>query len=178
MLTLLYTTSGINQSILIPISLRPRTQSLTINNVNFNLDYQDGKYGWNESSERGADTFHPFKNESNAVYINMTCHIEWRGDDTHSYEYTADEDCTILVMAYHAGGNNPNISMSNFSVIAIEGEPLIRIEEKHQAIVGNEGSMEIQVAHVKINKNQVIKATMMANTRYAPMGFILYKLLN
>lgn len=108
----------------------------------------------------------------------MTCHIEWRGDDTHSYEYTADEDCTILVMAYHAGGNNPNISMSNFSVIAIKGEPLIRIEEKHQAIVGNEGSMEIQVAHVKINKNQVIKATMMASTRYAPMGFILYKLLN
>lgn len=37
------------------------TQSLTINNVNFNLDYQNGKYGWNESSERGADTFHPFK---------------------------------------------------------------------------------------------------------------------
>ena len=37
------------------------SQSLTINNVNFNLDYQNGKYGWNESSERGADTFHPFK---------------------------------------------------------------------------------------------------------------------
>ena len=36
-------------------------QSLTINNVNFNLDYQNGKYGWNESPERGADTFHPFK---------------------------------------------------------------------------------------------------------------------
>ena len=144
--------------------------------MNFNLDYQDGKYGWNESSERGADTFHPFKNESNAVYINMTCHIEWRGDDTHSYEYTADEDCNILIMAYHAGGNAPNISMSNFSVIAIEGEPLINIEEKHQAIAVGQASMEIQVAHVEIKKNQVIQATVAAATQYSPMGFIIFKL--
>ena len=41
--------------------INEQSQSLTINNVNFNLDYQNGKYGWNESSERGADTVHPFK---------------------------------------------------------------------------------------------------------------------
>ena len=147
-----------------------------MNDVRFHFDCQNGNYGWIESSERGADTFHPFKNESNAVYIDMTCHIEWRGDDTHSYEYPADEDCTVLLMAYHAGGNNPNISMSNLSVIAVEGDPLIRIEEKHQAIVAGEASMEIQCAHVKINKKQVIKATIKAGTQYSPMGFILYKL--
>ena len=46
---------------IIILVLQTTNQSLTINNVKFNLDYQDGKYGWNESEERGADTFHPFK---------------------------------------------------------------------------------------------------------------------
>ena len=32
--------------------------------MTFNLDYQDGQWGWNESSARGADTFHPFKSTS------------------------------------------------------------------------------------------------------------------
>lgn len=106
----------------------------------------------------------------------MSCHCKWKGSDTHSYEYTADEDCNILIMAYHAGGNAPNISMSNFSVIAIEGEPLINIEEKHQAIAVGQASMEIQVAHVEIKKNQVIQATVAAATQYSPMGFIIFKL--
>ena len=51
-------------------AIEQNTQSLTINNVNFNLDYQNGKYGWNESSERGADTFHPFTNLANLLWTN------------------------------------------------------------------------------------------------------------
>lgn len=30
------------------------------NSKPFIFDYQNGTYGWNESDERGADTFHPF----------------------------------------------------------------------------------------------------------------------
>ena len=30
------------------------------NGTGFIFDYHDGTYGWNESAERGADTFHPF----------------------------------------------------------------------------------------------------------------------
>jgi len=33
---------------------------LTANSKHFYFDYKDGKYGYNESSSRGADTFHPF----------------------------------------------------------------------------------------------------------------------
>lgn len=33
---------------------------LTANSKHFYFDYQNGKFGYNESSSRGADTFHPF----------------------------------------------------------------------------------------------------------------------
>lgn len=33
---------------------------LCVNNTDFIFDYQNGKYGYNTDSQRGADTFHPF----------------------------------------------------------------------------------------------------------------------
>lgn len=50
---------------------------LSSGNKKFIFDYQDGKYGYNESEERGADTFHPFKSSvslqnTNAVSNNGT----------------------------------------------------------------------------------------------------------
>lgn len=33
---------------------------LTYDTTKFYLDFKNGKWGWNESAERGADTFHPF----------------------------------------------------------------------------------------------------------------------
>ena len=36
--------------------------NLSANNNHFYFDYQNGKYGYNTSSSRGADTFHPFSN--------------------------------------------------------------------------------------------------------------------
>ena len=35
-------------------------------NKKFIFDCKDGQYGWNESEERGADTFHPFKSKLSA----------------------------------------------------------------------------------------------------------------
>lgn len=36
---------------------------LTANGVRIYLDYKDGKYGYNTSEQRGADTFNPFKSD-------------------------------------------------------------------------------------------------------------------
>lgn len=36
---------------------------LTANNKRIYMDYQGGKYGYNTSANRGADTFHPFKTD-------------------------------------------------------------------------------------------------------------------
>lgn len=41
-------------------AVKTLNSNLTANSNSFIFDYHDGVYGWNESAERGADTFHPF----------------------------------------------------------------------------------------------------------------------
>ena len=45
---------------LISSGLTQLNSSLTANGKEFYFDYQGGKFGYNESSARGAGTFHPF----------------------------------------------------------------------------------------------------------------------
>lgn len=42
-------------------NLGRQLRSAGASGTNFYFDYKNGKYGWNSSSARGADTFHPFK---------------------------------------------------------------------------------------------------------------------
>ena len=44
-----------------PKKYRTQYSKLEYENTHFYLDYQDEQWGWNETEERGADTFHPFK---------------------------------------------------------------------------------------------------------------------
>lgn len=41
-------------------NLRNQLRSAGTSGTNFYFDYKNGKYGWNSSAGRGADTFHPF----------------------------------------------------------------------------------------------------------------------
>ena len=43
---------------------------LTANNNRIYMDYQNGKYGYNTSANRGADTFHPFRGEAELIWTN------------------------------------------------------------------------------------------------------------
>lgn len=45
------------------LALKEVNSSLTANSKHFYFDYKNGKYGFNTSSSRGADTFVPFKGE-------------------------------------------------------------------------------------------------------------------
>ena len=54
--------------------------------TDFYFDYKDGKYGWNSSSARGANTFHPFKQpvvDTKTITAKTTTDL---GDD-HTYRY-------------------------------------------------------------------------------------------
>ena len=54
---------------------------LTINNTKFYFDYQNGKYGYNTSAGRGADTFHSFKGDM-SVYLPTSLQADyWAGVD-------------------------------------------------------------------------------------------------
>ena len=43
---------------------------LSVNGNKFVFDYQDGKWGFNTSEERGADTFHPFNSTNLSIFTN------------------------------------------------------------------------------------------------------------
>ena len=61
---------------------------VSTNNVKFYFDYQNGKYGYNTSSERGADTFSPFN--SGETNIEGLPDGYW-----HYYTYTASTKFVI-----------------------------------------------------------------------------------
>ena len=46
------------------------SNQLVVDNTKFYFDSHDGKYGYNTSAARGADTFHPFKNSELIVFSN------------------------------------------------------------------------------------------------------------
>lgn len=48
------------------------SESLTANGNGFYFDYQDGKYGFNTSASRGADTFSPFKSGGVVIKSDMS----------------------------------------------------------------------------------------------------------
>lgn len=55
---------------------------LVVNNDKFVFDYQDGKWGFNTSEERGADTFHPFNSTSLCLTQDT---LGYMGDTLPSY---------------------------------------------------------------------------------------------
>ncbi len=58
---------------------------LTANGTKIYMDYQGGKYGYNTSEGRGADTFHPFSEEQEQVEVKVVsgrCRGEYTGGGT------------------------------------------------------------------------------------------------
>ena len=55
----------------------------TTGNIKFYFDYQNGKYGFNTSSSRGADTFTPFK-QGGSVSIpwSLSAYVEVIGNSS------------------------------------------------------------------------------------------------
>ena len=54
---------------------------LTANGKRIYLDYKDGKYGYNTSATRGADTFSPFKSGEITEYTNLTTVLSVSGNN-------------------------------------------------------------------------------------------------
>ena len=92
----------------------PIDDYVSTNNVKFYFDYQDGSYGYNTSSTRGADTFSPFKKTLNFGVIAA-------GVNTLS-ELRTCIDYKNIYFVY--GGYTPNFStpsIPNYQVNYING---------------------------------------------------------
>lgn len=72
---------------------------LTANNKHFYFDYNDGKFGYNTSAERGADTFFPFKSQADvdAAYNAGIQEVKNNpskyglGDKVHTVRFTSQQ---------------------------------------------------------------------------------------
>ena len=82
---------------------------LTVNNQKFVFDYKDGKWGFNTSDERGADTFHPFN--STVIRMNPSVTSYTNTDITASTIYlkilkTTPSNITALPERYFYGNKS------------------------------------------------------------------------
>jgi len=95
------------------LSSKVDSSQLTANSKQFYFDYQNGSYGFNTSSSRGADTFSPFKKEAN--YIPYKTEFPWNLPTSFSCNIK-----DIVIIFYNGSGvstlDGGNLLYSDVSV--------------------------------------------------------------
>lgn len=77
---------------------------LTVNSNKFYFDYKDGKWGFNTSSNRGADTFHPFNSTSLLLRDSNTQDWDIEDDSVSLYlKSTTVSSQTALPINFYGG---------------------------------------------------------------------------
>ena len=75
------------------------TNQLKANSHDIYMDYKNGKYGYNTSSSRGADTFHPFS-DSTMLLSYMPTRMDYAGSNGSTSEWGgASESLSIIAPA-------------------------------------------------------------------------------
>lgn len=95
---------------------------VSTNNVKFYFDYQNGKYGWNSSSLRGADTFSPFRITPTDTYAfdSNTGDTVDLGED-HTYRYVNATN------VYNKGKSDNNIKITGASSYQSSGSISVKV---------------------------------------------------
>ena len=118
------TTGGLKAGAL---ALKEANGNLIANGQQFYFDEHDGQYGWNESSTRGADTFHPFKSifhtftrysfdtqglttnhASSTIPANSSCVVSIRLDTSHPSSLTFSDPTNIISIFLEHPSSNTN----------------------------------------------------------------------
>lgn len=97
-------------------------QSLTANNTRIYMDYHDGKYGYNTSASRGADTFHPFTDMTdiyNAVKAKGVTPASYSPEDivTAINAIVTDVKHQIYVRWWYRGTNDSGTTFGHESFV-------------------------------------------------------------
>lgn len=108
----------------------------------FYFDEQNGVYGYNTSSNRGADTFHPFKS------------AELQTLATNTTSYTADADYDAIIVSVFFSGNG---LVQNSITITKNGVTVSNIVfNKHANSQANEGQAGACAIVENVSENDVI----------------------
>ena len=107
----------------------------------------------------------------------MSCQGYWT-TETINHTYQADTDCTILIIAYLAGGNGDKNHIQKFEITISKGDAnIINKDDNNYYDENSSGtSMCIQTATVNMKNGSQIDLSSYGNTRYSPMGFIIFNL--
>lgn len=108
-------------------AIKELNESLTAPTVGmFIYDYKDGKYGYNTDPSRGADTFFPFRGETQHIF--QTYYKSSFGSFTGQIEDTITKDGTLQ---YRTWGFNQRAASASFKT-TLNG-----------ATISNSGSIEV-----------------------------------
>lgn len=88
---------------------------LTAGETEFYFDQKDGVFGWNESSERGADTFHPFKSGGGGFVLTGTAFASNNSAGGNIYatghvEFVLPKDTKVEFTAWNWYANGTRIT--------------------------------------------------------------------
>ena len=88
---------GVSGLLLLTLFFYVLNDSLKANNKNFYFDYKNGKYGFNTSSTRGADTFVPF-NSSGGSFKNVHDYMRLHENSAYNYTYTVPKGTSQVIV--------------------------------------------------------------------------------
>lgn len=83
---------------------------LTANNNHFYFDYKNGKYGYNTSAERGADTFTPFNNGGSKLVGTYNSNTSI---NISTYEH---KDTNHFVAVCRSNGSASGTAVNNYQI--------------------------------------------------------------
>lgn len=114
-------------------NLGNQLRSAGASGTNFYFDYKNGKYGWNSSSARGADTFHPFKQAiPTPGFISIT-------NEGETASFVVPETGSYYLYAIGASGSWSDHSNSIEIAISLESTRLLTASDSHYAPTHGEG---------------------------------------
>lgn len=168
--------SGINSNISgINTQLSDVQGQLQVNSNTFYFDYQDGKWGFNTSSNRGADTFHPF-NSTNLTIDDVKISATIAALGIKESTTTSDTNISINFMR----GSAERTYFSSYYGLAYQGD-IVHIFDDYNGLTGSSnGSHEHYVFDTSWHKATDSPSPLktLESTAYIGFPFVINRLVD
>ena len=168
--------SGINSNISgINTQLSNVQGQLQVNSNTFYFDYQDGKWGFNTSSNRGADTFHPF-NSTNLTIEDIEISATIAALKIKESTTTSDTNISINFMR----GSAERTYFSSYYGLAYQGD-IVHIFDDYNGLTGSSnGSHEHYVFDTSWHKATDSPSPLktLESTAYIGFPFVINRLVD
>ena len=119
---------------------------LTANSVKFYFDYKNGKYGFNTSPNRGADTFVPFKQSHPYPW--------W--SNSRSASYTIQKTGLYYLFCCSAGGGRDDHGTTTTATISRSGSAILTASAYYYFDRDGDGIFASNSTNIRLSAGQVL----------------------